>query len=165
MFTDYNEEHYGHFKKLDNGRHTLLAKMWERNIPRTAKFSILEKYLVALDLADRPSLDKGQEAFQNVNSLIRLRNALIHYEPESVLIYSTSTISQKDQHKLEQDLKGNFKENPLTGKGNPFYPDKCLGHGCAEWGVISCLSFSDEFFSKLGIEPIYKNVRPLLDTQ
>ena len=30
-------------------------------------------------------------------------------------------------------LRGKFVLNPLTGKGNPFYPDKCLDHSYAAW--------------------------------
>jgi hypothetical protein len=62
-------------------------------------------------------------------------------------------------------LQGKFNLNPLTGAGNPFYPDKCLGHGCAEWAVNSSIKFVDEFFEKLGSTPVFDHVREQLKTK
>jgi hypothetical protein len=51
-------------------------------------------------------------------------------------------------------LKGKFDENIMRkNTGNPFYPDKCLGHGCAEWAVNTSKDFINMFYKHLNIEP------------
>jgi hypothetical protein len=62
-------------------------------------------------------------------------------------------------------LGGKFIANPLTGQDNPFYPDKCLGHGCAEWAVNSSVKFNDDFFSRMGLLSSYDPVCDKLNTK
>ena len=47
--------------------------------------------------------------------------------------------------------------------GNAFYPDRCLGQGCAAWGVTSSIAFADTFCAELGIRTSYEHVREHLD--
>ncbi len=137
----------------------LLGRMWMREVPRTAAYSILEKYEIALELNASPSMDRGAWPYQDVKLLIELRNALIHFEPETIAV-SEGTQPLR-VHKFEKRLKGKFEENPLTGPGNPFYPDKLLGAGCAEWSVRSAVAFADDFFEKLGIDATYELARSI----
>lgn len=51
---------------------------------------------------------------------------------------------------------------PFTGKGNPFFPDRCLSHGCAVWAWNAALSFCDEFFDRVEVQPVYGSFRQLL---
>ena len=37
----------------------LMAEMWQHGIPRTARYSILEKYAIALSLARKKPMEKG----------------------------------------------------------------------------------------------------------
>jgi hypothetical protein len=97
-----------------------------------------------------------------VDCLIKLRNALVHYEPEwTINISDTEKITVQ---KFEKILKGKFQLNPLTGEGNSFFPDKCLGHGCAEWAVKSSIMFADEFFLRMRLKPTYDHVRSCILT-
>ena len=50
-------------------------------------------------------------------------------------------------------------------KGNPFYPDKALGHGCAEWAVNTALAYADAVHTALGLKPIYDAMRKDLATR
>lgn len=136
--------------------HGLMGRLWrrERGIPRTASYSILEKYEIALELNSKPAFIPGTNPhYQAVKLLVDLRNALIHYEPETI------TSNSAQPHKFEKRFTGKFEINPMTGAGNSFYPDKLLGAGCANWAVKSAVAFADEFFAKLGIEPTYAHVR------
>lgn len=135
----------------------LMANLWIKGIPRSATFRIIEKYEIALLLNGKPALKAGSHPYQDVKLLIELRNALIHYEPETII--GSGGYDIRKAHKFEKALKGKFPVNTLTGAGNPFYPDKVLGAGCAEWAIGGAVAFADEFFQKLGIIPTYEHVR------
>lgn len=143
----------------------LFGSMWRNGVPRTASYSILDKYQIALTLARKTPFEPGQPPAQDVALLVKLRNALIHYEPETVLTFSDNEENQVQPHRFEKMLRGRFDLNPLTGAGNPFFPDKCLGHGCARWALISSVKLTDEFFTRMGMTPTYDHVRRQLATE
>jgi len=59
--------------------------------------------------------------------------------------------------KLVNSLKAKFKPNRLMeNAGNPYFPDHCLGAGCADWAVSTTTTFTKEFFSRLGVIPNYQ---------
>lgn len=135
---------------------SLMGRLWGKGVPRTAAYSILEKYEIALELNGKPAIDPGAMPYQDVKLLVDLRNALIHYEPETIACHGVN-----QQHKFEKRLAGKFATNQLTGAGNPFYPDKVLGAGCARWAINAAVAFADEFFHRLGIAATYEHVRSL----
>jgi hypothetical protein len=143
----------------------LMATMWELGIPKTASFDITRKYQVALALNSKQLFDPGGQPFQDANLLVRLRNALIHYEPHWIKFPISDDYTPNDYHKFQKQLEGKFVENRLTGAGNPFYPDKCLGWGCADWSVQTSLRFSKEFFSRIEIAVPYDHIRHRLNTK
>ena len=73
--------------------------------------------------------------------------------------------NRNDAHKFESALKSRFAQNRITGARNPYYPDKLLGHGCAEWAVNNSIRFVDEFCRRLGIDSRFDHVREKLDTK
>ncbi len=144
-----------------------MAEMWKLEVPRTANYKILQKYQIALVLAQKQIFDPGNLPYQDVNLLVKLRNSLVHYEPEWVKSPASDDFGPDDIHTYayEKKLRGKFLPNPLTGQGNPFYPDKCLGHGCAEWAVNSSVIFADAFFSRMGLLSPYDHIRDRLNTK
>lgn len=158
IFTDAADDKRDKIHKLGD-RIYLFAEMWNLGIPRTASYSILEKYEIALALAEKELLDHGAVVYQDVKLLIKLRNALIHYEP------SSSTSTAEGSKKLEKQFRGKFLPNPLTGRKTPFFPERCLGHGCAKWAVESGVNFVDHCLSRLEIEPVFNSVRTSLETE
>jgi hypothetical protein len=62
-------------------------------------------------------------------------------------------------------LKNKFAVNPLAQKNRPFFPDKCVGHGCSEWAVRNSLEFTDEFFNKLELPAPYEGIKNELATK
>lgn len=68
--------------------------MWKLGVPRTESYPILKKYEIAVALAEKKTLDRGDLVYQNASLLVWLRNALIHYEP----IRSTSTAESSQAH-------------------------------------------------------------------
>lgn len=163
VFMDASENVNGVLNDLNKNTIRLFSKMWKKGIPRTASYTIIDKYQIALALANKKEFDLGQTLTQNITLLIKLRNALVHFEPESVITKSTDESTQIKRQKLEQQLIGKFEVNQFTGKDNPFFPDKCLSSGCASWALNSCISFTDEFFMRLGIFPTYQRIKYMLD--
>lgn len=123
----------------------LMGRLWKQGVPKTASYSILEKYDIALELANRTGFIRGDQPYQDAKLLVQLRNQLVHFEPESVA-GSFNPSEVLDLHVFEKRFRGKFEVNPLTGALNPFYPDKLLGAGCAIWSVKTAIAFADAFF-------------------
>jgi hypothetical protein len=68
-------------------------------------------------------------------------------------------VAADEPHKMEERLRGKFVDNRLMeGSGNPWWPDHCLGHGCAEWAARSALVLADQICGDLGIKPNYQRI-------
>lgn len=107
-------------------------------------YPILRKYQIALLLVRKERFDCGKSPFQEAESLVKLRDSLVHYKPE--------WDDEAGQHqKLESRLKAKFNLNPFAADGNLWFPHRCLGAGCADWSVKVASSFSDDFCDRLGI--------------
>lgn len=155
----------------DNVRETMddfpaardMGLLWRNNVPRTARYKLLEKYDKALELNGKALLNKKDPVVKDIELLTQLRNALMHYEPETVVAFSSRGRSETEIHKFEHKFKGKFELNPLTGLGNAFYPEKLLGCGCAIWAIKTALTFADAFFAAFHIDPTYKHVREMIE--
>lgn len=164
LFMDAAEGTDGILRDMSKANIKMLSKMWKRGIPRTANYNIVEKYQVALTLTKKKEINLGLEFAQNVSYLIKLRNALIHFEPETVITKSEKEPESVKIQKLEKHLKGKFDLNKFTGENNLFFPDKCLSVGCAEWAINSALYFTDLFFDTLELIPPYQKIRYKVET-
>ncbi len=129
---------------------------------------LLTKYQKILEIGKKPLFDETDPAFSGVRDLIGIRNYLMHYRREWVTIPTGSASGAHTgthAEKFEMLFKNRFMENPLAPKNLPFFPDRCLGHGFAEWAVITSLSFTDRFFQKLDLPAPYDGVRNELLTR
>lgn len=135
----------------------VMAALWRRSPLKRS--TTLEKFELALEINKKPALPRDATPYQDVKLLIDLRNALVHYEPETIFNFSTNNEDKIPEHIFEKKLRGRFELNRLTGPGNSFYPDKVLGAGCACWAVASAVAFADSFFERLGVQPIYAHAR------
>ena len=153
-------------KKIDPSTKLLLAEMWKLEIPRTARYSVLEKYQIALTLNRKP-FDTNTVLYQDIKILITIRNELTHFE----LVWERGEdFALAKDKKILQGLQRNkppkFALNPLlTGRATPFFPDKCLSHGCAEWAVKRSVEFVKLFSSEIGSTLIFDENNPSLKTQ
>jgi hypothetical protein len=123
---------------------------------------LLDRFQLALYLLGRTPFDRGAQPFQDAQLLVQLRNALVHYKPRwrAGGDESAQTVSESG---LTKSLAAkDLSPNPFTSAGNPFFPDKCLGHGCTAWAFRTAVEFCDVFFSRIGVRPIYDNLRSLL---
>ena len=144
-----------------------IADKWsnEKNFDRAP---LLTKYQRILTLAGREPFSESDPAFSNVRNLITIRNFLMHYRREWVtpVKHRTGEFREITQgERFEGILSRAFRENPLALKSAPFFPDRCLGHGCAEWAVINCLVITDTFFGRIGIPAPYEGIKKDLATR
>ncbi|MFT6420392.1 MAG: hypothetical protein ACJAWP_000612 [Porticoccus sp.] len=100
--------------------------------------SILEKYQAVLSFRGVPEYPPGEPPYQDVDALIKLRNALVHFKPEW-------HDEQELHRKIEGRLKGRFDINPAIGENGVFFPQQCMSYGCSMWAVNTSLAFMENF--------------------
>ncbi len=145
----------------------LIGEKWknEKNFDRAP---LLSKYQKILTIAGMPSFDEGDQAFANLRILIEIRNHLMHYTREWVVLGDRGFRDAGEETtggKFEKILRQKFAVNPFAPGNGPFFPDKCLGHGCAEWAVVNSLIFTDEFFRRLELPAPYEGIRGEMKTR
>jgi hypothetical protein len=130
-------------KSLHENQMKLLAEIW----PEIERLSPLRKYQIALVAVGHNRMKKSQEPYRSVDGLMRLRNALLHFKPE--------WDDDLNIHKsLEEHLSQLFPISALAGRAKGrmvWFPNKCLGAGCAGWAIESSIKFVREFVEILGI--------------
>jgi hypothetical protein len=154
----------------DLGHELLLKRIrdqWnnEKNFDRAP---VLTKYQKVLGIAGQPPFQEGDRAYDHLRDLIGIRNHLMHYRREWVEVREAGAAADPGETTAERfarALRRKFATNPFAPKNLPFFPDHCLGHGCAEWAVVNCLIFTDAFFRKLEIPAPYAGVRGELGTR
>jgi hypothetical protein len=145
LFQDVEDGHDSYTTNIDFVIKRSMTEAWRL----IEKQSILEKFQICLTLFRKPQFDRGKAPFQDASLVVRLRNELIHYKPK--------LLGGEVEHKLTSSLRSKFSENALMeGSGNPWFPDKCLGYGCAKWTVDSVSTFADQFFGLIGVEPNFR---------
>jgi hypothetical protein len=137
-----------HYAALPSTAKQGMKAVWE---DVSQKLAILPKYDLALALSDRPELDRGGLAYQDADTLVLLRNAIMHYK--------TGFRSHPDPEplKVEQRLEKKFPVcTYYRNTPGPLFPHRCLGAGCAVWAVTSAERFADAFHERLGIRGPYQ---------
>jgi len=129
---------------------------------------LITRYQKILGIAKKPSFDETSPVFSDVRHLVEIRNHLMHYKREWVSVRDEEEAWNSEETfagKFEKLLKNKFPENPFARKNQPFFPDKLMGHGCAEWAVLTSLAFTDEFFNKLEVPAPYDGLKNELETR
>ena len=113
------------------------------------------RYQVALQSVDAERFNERRSTYKNVERLIELRDALVHHQPERH--------DERQRHQsLQRRLRTCFSPNTLLGPSAKWFPDLCLGAGCATWALRSSEAFSNEFCIRMGIP---SRVRPTRDAR
>jgi hypothetical protein len=119
---------------------------WEGINSLSRKYKFVYKEILNEDL------DEESTTYVDFTDLIYLRNQLMHYK----LKWQTTDPEEDDQYNIWRRLENKFEKNPFRGNtGNPYFPDKCLGAGCAEWSIhvsVKFLNMISKALSKSGIE-------------
>jgi len=105
---------------------------------------------MALLFAGKPKLKAGAYPYQDAKLFISIRNDLVHFRPV--------TQTHGEEMAREKQLKGKFAENALMlGAGNPWFPAKCLGAGCAQWSGQTSMALADEWTARLDLARDYND--------
>jgi hypothetical protein len=120
--------------------HTLLAKLW----PSVEFSPMMLRYKMALKATDAERFDELRAPYRDVETLIGLRDALVHYQPER-------HHERRRHHRLQRRLRGKFALNTLLPMRALWFPDLCLGSGCAQWALRTAQAFSDEVCHRISI--------------
>lgn len=118
----------------------LLVEAW----PRISRVQVLQRYQLALSVADSDQYNPASAPYADADSLIRLRDALISYEP-------SWTDERGRKHTLEDRIRKKFAPSPLVSSRRPWFPDKCLGSGCAKWAVATVQVFTNDFYRRMSL--------------
>lgn len=124
---------------------TYFAKL-ERTIKISGleRLTTLDKYQIVLELLSMPQFETNERIYQDVDLLRRIRNKLIHFEPDRFVYVQPEKPSE--EHKLLRALKGKFELNIIADDmGRRNFPDILLGQGCASWSARSALVFVQNF--------------------
>lgn len=152
LFQDVADGHESYISALGTDGKRQRSELWQAARGKNQRRGTLEKYQEALGCLGINQFDKNQPPYQDAALVRDLRNKLVHYQPKS--------LGGRIKHSLDSLLSGKFQDNKLMeGSGNPWFPDKCLGYGCAEWSVRAVSAFADEFFSRIGVVPNYQRVQ------
>lgn len=143
-----------------------IADGW-KNDKNFDRAPLITRYQKILAIAGTAPFDEEDAAFANVRQLVGIRNHLMHYKREWVELGREKHpgTAESTSERFERDLTRKFAINPFAAKNQPFFPDKCLGHGCAEWAIVNSVIFTDAFFRKLGLPAPYEGIRDELSTR
>ena len=118
----------------------LLVEAW----PRISRVQVLQRYQLALAVADADQYNPARMPYLDADNLIRLRDALLSYDAEW-------DDERGKHHTLESRLANKFDPSPLVSSRRPWFPDRCLGAGCAKWAVETVQVFTNDFYSRMAL--------------
>jgi hypothetical protein len=128
-----------------------MSEYW-RAIEGGKRGSTLNKCQALLTFTGNETLEVGSQPYQDASLTINLRNTLVHFRPQD--------LSSPNPDKMEERLKGKFAENSTTARiDDPWWPNKCLGWGCARWSIEATTALADYLVSRTGVEPAYVRFR------
>lgn len=122
-----------------------LTNHWN-NLPTHKRWRTLDLYQESLTICGFRKYIESKYPYKKVDDLKETRNAFLHFFPEA------SNEQKKFQSLSDKLKKYNFSLSPFMSVGNPFFPDHCISHGCAEWAVKSAAEFTNSFNAKLGLK-------------
>lgn len=120
-------------------RPKLVKKLRASSKPEVSK--TLNKYQLALSVSDGDPFDQSASPYFDAESLFRLRDGLTNY-------LNFRPVGRRGLHSR---LDGKFPLNPYAAEQARWFPDRCLGAGCAKWAVATGEVFGDDFCRRMGI--------------
>ena len=104
---------------------------------------VLRKYAVALSVRAGKRLALGATEVQNVDALIRLRNAIVHFRPEW-------SGEQQAHDKLSKRLQHKFQPSAFL-PNEALFPRGWASGSFALWAVQSSIAFMKYFYVEVGL--------------
>jgi hypothetical protein len=116
---------------------TSLHRVWSN----ATDAEVLQRYQQALAVADGDRYQANREPYASADAVIRLREYLVEYTPKSVL--------KDEEGEMEKRLQALFSASSIAEADAPWFPDRCMGAGCAEWAVKVVQDFTDDFSKRM----------------
>lgn len=156
IFADAAQPNRGNLAAMDKKVLPLLAGIGESDFVQ--KSSVLTKFDILLRAAQKEPIPRGKNPYQDLDTAIRLRNELVHYKPEFFDDGDHHMARRRNfrESKLLQQIQGRFKPRP---GGRSLASDGWISAGCASWAMKSAISFTDEVFLRLDVDPYYRHIR------
>jgi len=167
FYSDATDNAYFFADEKDENLLRDIREKW-RNGKNFDRAPVITKFQRILAIGGKSPFDDHNPVLSDIRTLIDIRNYLMHYKREWVVVLHGVGAGESEEtqaEKFEKLLKNKFRENPLAEKNQQYFPDKCLGHGCAEWAVVSCLEFTDAFFNTLDLPAPYDGIKNELLTK
>ena len=139
-------EHSHYTKGIPDAAMATMRELWTGREQAERAMSLLGKFQLALVCAGHPRMDTGAEPYQSVDTLVLLRNALVHFKPEWWLDDADDTrLVSRLRHKITPAREN---QQPV---GEPWFPNKALGAGAANWACDGVIEFSRSWHQRLGL--------------
>jgi hypothetical protein len=105
----------------------------------------LTRYKIILHILSKQPLTEGEQPWQDMAVLVKLRNELIHYKSQWG--------KEMDRQRFFTTLKHlHLAKPPFVPSNANFFPHQFLGAACAAWAVRTAVAFLNGFYDRLGIE-------------
>ena len=124
-----------------------LAAEWNATEAANKFKPVLDKFSMALKIAGAPRFDRGAKPYQPTADLVELRNRLVHFKPG----WETSRAPAEMAVRLGNKIPEN--RQPI---GLPWFPNRCLGSGCAAWACETVQAFANEWLDRMNIPRTYE---------
>jgi hypothetical protein len=122
-----------------------MRELWTGKEDAERIVSLLGKYQVALVCAGHQRMDPGDEPFQSGDVLVKLRNVLVHFKPQWHWTDDDLKFVRRLKDKITRELEN---RQPI---GQPWFPNKALGAGCADWACESSIAFARTWHESMGL--------------
>lgn len=157
LFADAAKPDGGHLSSLAVDARFLIAELGQTESVDRAP--VISKFDVLLRAAALQPVTRDRNPGQDLSTVIRLRNELVHYKAEW-LDMGTPGMTRPGsflESKLAMQVQGRFIDRP-----GPRSSDSWLGAGCAAWALQCAVAYTDEVFKRLRVTPLYEHVRSKL---
>jgi hypothetical protein len=124
--------------------------IWDSRRRRERRVGTLVKYQEALDAVPRAKAKRysdKHDPYKSAKLLIDVRNHFIHFKPETQDIAT--------EHDLEKRLKKAKVVENQQQIGWPWFLNKALGAGLAEWACESSSAFAKSWWNRIGLRRSY----------
>jgi hypothetical protein len=115
-------------------------QLWKRE----RRLGILGKYQRALSAVGKPQYDAKRNPAKGVQLLVDLRNHFMHHQPEWQDVDA--------EHHFEHALKRAKVVENQQPIGAPWFANKALGAGLADWSCDIATRFANSWWTRIGLK-------------
>lgn len=138
---------------LDEDKRSFVGGILNSREINLRRIGCLDKYQLLLALFELNKFERGTNPYQDTRHVWWFRNYLVHGKTK---FYPAPTEdSEEDIEDLGRYINQSTERNPITGPGNPDFPDGCMNYDTVYWCIKAVLDLSDEFFLRLDLDPRY----------